>query len=160
MPSLFWLGFNFSIFDEASIFNKVTEKSLTAMKKPVSDDYDKKKICFKDDCFDLKIADTAKKRQKGFQGRRSLDKEKGMLFIFEKEDFHSFWMKNTFIPLDIIWLNKNLKVVHIAFDVRPCKNSSCHIITPDKKAFYVLEINGGMAQEIGLEKGKQMKFAY
>lgn len=101
------------------------------------------KVCFDSQCFKVEIAQTQEKLTKGLMLRKSLDPDKGMLFIFEIEHEHSFWMKDTFIPLDIIWINMNKEVVHIERNVQPCAEE-CEIIVPDAKAKYVLEINPGI----------------
>ena len=88
--------------------------------------------------------------------RKELDKNKGMLFIFDKEGIYPFWMKNTLIPLDIIWIDSNDKVVFISQNVQPCKNLICPSIFPTVKAKYVLEVNAGVCQEIGLKVGDEL----
>ena len=65
-------------------------------------------------------------------------------------------MKNTLIPLDIIWINGNEEVVSINKNSQPCKKDYCPIIKPTKDAKYVLEINGGLSEEIGLSVGNKV----
>jgi hypothetical protein len=89
--------------------------------------------------------------------REHLAGKEGMLFIFEKEDIYSFWMKNTLIPLDIIWLNKEGRAVFIKKNAQPCSLEICPGIVPDATALYVLEINAGKAEEIGLKIGEQLE---
>lgn len=72
-----------------------------------------KQICFQENCFEVELAITTEEITKGLMFRKELPQNKGMLFIFAKEGIRSFWMKNTLIPLDIIWLNKNKEVVFI-----------------------------------------------
>lgn len=117
------------------------------------------KICFKEYCFNLEIADDNLERAKGLMFRKDLCDDCGMLFIFEKEGDYKFWMKNTLIPLDIIWIDQNLEVVYIANAV-PCTKEKCELYGPDKNILYVLEINKGKANEIGLDIGDRMKFEY
>ena len=64
-------------------------------------------------------------------------------------------MKNTLIPLDIVWIDKNEEVVFIAENVLPCVTEICESYSPDKEALYVLELNSGIVKEIGL-KGEDM----
>ena len=90
--------------------------------------------------------------------REELDSNEGMLFIFNDEAAYSFWMKNTLIPLDIIWLNRGKEVVFISKNVQLCENDSCPLISSNKKALYVLELNAGMADKIGLNVGDKMRF--
>lgn len=114
------------------------------------------KICFSEDnCYSVEIAKNATERERGLSGREKLAQGKGMFFIFEKEEIYSFWMKNMNFPLDIIWLDKNYKIVFIAKNVQIC-DSECEKIIPDSEAQYVLEINGGEADRIGLKEGNVM----
>jgi hypothetical protein len=111
------------------------------------------KICFKNNCFEVELAITDEEQMLGLMFRKSLDQNRGMLFVFREEGMHSFWMKNTFIPLDIIWINKQTEIIFISENTQPCHQDTCPSIAPDKKAKYVLEINGGISKEIGLKVG-------
>ena len=115
---------------------------------------DKAKVCFKDKCFIAEIADTEKERREGLQNRENLKSNAGMLFVFDGEEKHSFWMENTLIPLDIIWINKDKEVVFIKQNATPCSN--CLSYTPDEKAKYVLEVNAGTTKDIGLKEGDKI----
>ena len=64
------------------------------------------------------------------------------------------------IPLDIIWINENGEIIFIKENAQSCKDYFCPSISPDKKAKYVLEINGGIAKEIGLAIGDEVKKEY
>lgn len=116
------------------------------------------KVCFKDSCFDVGLAVTAQERERGLMFREKMGITEGMLFIFEEEDKHSFWMKNTFIPLDIIWVNRDKQVVYISKNNRPCLMESCPIIYPDRDALYVLEVNAGVVDSIGLKMEDKINF--
>ena len=109
------------------------------------------KVCIDQTCFEIEIADSKEERNQGLMYREHLDTDKGMLFIFEKEDIHSFWMKNTLIPLDMIWISEEMEIVSIFPNAQPCKTKNCESIRPLKKATYVFEINGGLAAEKGIE---------
>jgi len=115
-------------------------------------------VYFKDHCFSVELALTPEEKGRGLMHRENLPKDRGMLFIYEKEGEYSFWMKNVLIPLDIIWIDKDKKVVYIAENCRPCPDVPCPSIRPDSPAKYVLEINGGLASEIGLSVGSQLEF--
>jgi uncharacterized membrane protein (UPF0127 family) len=114
-------------------------------------------VCAGEKCFSVELAKTNAEREKGLMNRASLDKNKGMLFIFDKEGIYPFWMKNTLIPLDMIWADSNGKAVFISQNVQPCKSLICPSVIPTSKAKYVLEINAGICQKIGLKLGDELK---
>ncbi|PIP23748.1 MAG: hypothetical protein COX90_03955 [Candidatus Nealsonbacteria bacterium CG_4_10_14_0_2_um_filter_38_17] len=118
------------------------------------------KICLRGECYYVELAVTPEERQKGLMFRNKLDKDRGMFFIFPEEELYSFWMKNTLISLDIIWINKDEKVVFISENTSPCMNEFCPSIIPDKKAKYVLEIKGGVAGQLGLTIGDKAVINY
>jgi len=102
----------------------------------------------------VEIADTDLERQRGLMFRDSLCHSCGMLFVFWEEDFRSFGMKNTLIPLDMVFINANLTVIDVLHAV-PCAAEPCQTYTPKSKALYVLEVNGGRFDEkiIGQKAG-------
>ena len=106
---------------------------------PVSDNVKYGSVCFKNKCFQVELAETKMQREKGLMNRQVLGDNNGMLFIFEKDDIYPFWMKNTLIPLDIIWIDSNGVVVFIEENVEPCVDN-CSIFKSDREAKYVLEI--------------------
>jgi len=120
----------------------------------------KENVCFKENCFNVEIADSQTKRLLGLMYRKNLDKNSGMLFIFEKENIYPFWMKNTFIPLDMIWIDEKQRVAFIKESAQPCKTNICPSTTPDKKAKYVLEINAGLTKELGINIGDTVDLKY
>ena len=91
--------------------------------------------------FKAEIADTDLKRKAGLQCKKKMELNEGMLFIWETEDFRSFWMKNTSIPLDIIFINKTYEIIDIFYNAKPNNLKS---ISSKKKAKYVLELNKGV----------------
>lgn len=100
----------------------------------------------------VEIADDNYERQQGLMFRESLNENDGMIFIFEDENFQSFWMKNTLIPLDIIFIDKNFEIVDIKNAV-PCEEDPCAAYDSAKPAKYVLEINYGFAEKNSIEAG-------
>ena len=116
------------------------------------------RVCFKNNCFGIEIVSNESDRMKGLQFRKSLEQDKGMLFVFSESHRSVFWMKDTFIPLDIIWIDESRKVVHIEHNVPPCKKDSCPAYSTPYEALYVLEINAGKAEEIGLKEGDLLRF--
>lgn len=107
--------------------------------------------------YTLLIANDDKSRQVGLSGRKSLDKNTGMLFIFDKKGTYSFWMKNTQIPLDIIFIDKDT-IVDIVKNAPPQagNNGKLPIYTPKKEENYVLEINGGQSDKYKFKVGDKV----
>lgn len=114
------------------------------------------KVCARGNCFDVELAQNPEERARGLMFREQLDSDKGMLFIYENECKDYFWMKDTLIPLDIIWINGNKEVVFISKNMQPCSSESCDLLSPEVKAKYVLELNGGTSDKIGLSEGDKV----
>lgn len=106
--------------------------------------------------FDVEVASSPETRALGLMYRESLDENKGMLFIFEDESQRAFWMKNTKIPLDMIFINKEKKIVNI-LTAEPCDADPCQNYGSEKPAMYVLEINAGLAEKNNLKIGDSVK---
>lgn len=86
-------------------------------------------------------------RQMGLMFRPSLPADRGLLFVFENSDFHGIWMKNCRFPIDIVWLDENGKVVHVAESVPPCRKDPCPVYLPQQRASYVVEIGAHQARK-------------
>jgi hypothetical protein len=96
--------------------------------------------------FSLEVAADDASRARGYMFRAQVGPKEGMIFVFEREDRHPFWMKNCKVPLDIIWLDASFRVVHMASDVPPCPpEGECPSIIPLRSGRYVLEFAGGTA---------------
>jgi len=106
--------------------------------------------------FKVDIADTQQKQSLGLMFRDSMPPEQGMLFIFPNEALRSFWMKNTRIPLDIMYFDKDLKMVSISADTPPCRVSRCPSYPSTGPAMYVLELNAGVASALGVGPGDRL----
>ena len=115
------------------------------------------KACVKEKCFNLEIAQTPEQRAKGLMYSSSLNKNSGMLFIYPKEQTSSFWMKNTLIPLDMIWINKDKEIVHIQHNALPCTQDPCQTYPSNKKALYVLEINANLSKQYNFNIGDKVQ---
>ena len=103
--------------------------------------------------FSVEIADTQQKQALGLMFRDQMPADQGMLFIFPAEAPRSFWMKNTRIPLDIMYFDKDLKLVGISADTPPCRVKHCPSYPSIAPAKYVLELNAGTASELGVGLG-------
>lgn len=116
------------------------------------------KVCINNNCFYVELAKTQEEITDGLMYREVLDEDRGMLFIFDEEKEHSFWMKNTLIPLDIIWINKDKEVVDIKKNVQPCVQEKCEIFKPSNKAKYVLELNAGQSDKTNIKIDNRFNF--
>jgi len=104
--------------------------------------------------FNIEIADNEASRSQGLMYRKSLPESAGMLFIFPKLARHAFWMKNTLIPLDMIFLDANLVVVGIVANATPGSLNSRGVA---KESLYVLELNAGSAEKFSIKEGSQAR---
>lgn len=98
----------------------------------------------------VEIADDDAERERGLMFRRELAPDRGMLFIFDRAEPQSFWMRNTYIPLDIIYIGPTGRIVSIAENTTPLSEAPIPSAGP---AQYVLELKGGRAAEIGARPG-------
>lgn len=105
--------------------------------------------------YDIEFADTPYKRQTGLMYRTEMASHQGMLFIFEDSALRSFYMKNTSIALDLIFLNENLEIVHVYENSIPNDPFSIPSLVPAK---YVLELVAGQSKEYQLAKGMKIKY--
>ncbi|MAZ56506.1 hypothetical protein CL653_01840 [bacterium] len=108
--------------------------------------------------YTLLIADSSEKRQQGLSGVQSLDMYEGMLFIFPEAGKYGMWMKDMVIPLDMIWLDTQYKVVHIAEAVLPASYPS--ILVSPADALYVIEVSSGTVERESLEVGDKITLTY
>jgi uncharacterized protein len=106
--------------------------------------------------INAEIASTYESREKGLMMRGELDESSGMLFVFESSSPRTFWMKDTLIPLDIIFLDENLKVINISENTKP--NQTTETYSSTQPALYVLEMNGGWSKKHNLKNGSQLRF--
>jgi uncharacterized protein len=95
--------------------------------------------------INVEYATTPVEQAQGLMFRQSLNQSSGMLFVFQGDDMRTFWMKNTLIPLDMIFIAQNMTIVNIAKDAMPCVQDPCHVYDSGRPARYVLEVNGGFA---------------
>jgi uncharacterized protein len=97
-------------------------------------------------------------RAMGLMFRPSLPLDRGMIFLFETADFHGIWMKNCRFPIDILWLDEEKRVVHVAESVPPCKADPCPVYNPMRRASYVIELNAGQARKEKAVVGSTVAF--
>jgi uncharacterized membrane protein (UPF0127 family) len=99
------------------------------------------------------LAATEADRERGLMFRQELGQDTGMLFVFDEPGPHAFWMKNTLIPLDMLWLDDNGKIVSMAESAQPCKTAECPTYPSRAASSYVLEVNAGFAKKHHLRVG-------
>jgi uncharacterized membrane protein (UPF0127 family) len=115
-------------------------------------------VCITGKCFGVEVVDTPATRSRGLMFRESLDQNKGMLFVYDEEGMYHFWMKNTLIPLDMIWIGQDMRIVNIARNAQPCTADPCPTYNPGGDAMYILEINGGLSERRGFVIGEEVEF--
>jgi uncharacterized membrane protein (UPF0127 family) len=103
--------------------------------------------------FTVEIADTTAEREHGLMDRTAMPPDHGMLFVFADAEPRTFWMKDTLIPLDILFFDSAHRLVTILQNVPPCKTNPCPTYPSTAPARYVLELNAGTAARIGARKG-------
>ena len=106
--------------------------------------------------IESEVADTAEVRRTGLMNRTSLGEFQGMLFVFEKEQQLSFWMKDTTIPLSIAYISKS-KVIQEIYDMEPLSQKS---IQSRHSVLYALEVNQGFFEAHNIQKGDKVVFDY
>jgi uncharacterized membrane protein (UPF0127 family) len=106
----------------------------------------------------VEVAADEELRSQGLMYRDQLAENRGMIFLFTQAGEYPFWMKNTLIPLDMIWMDAQHRIVHIAHDVQPCKADPCPNYPPNAQASSVLELAAGVAAKHHLADGNVLRF--
>jgi uncharacterized membrane protein (UPF0127 family) len=107
--------------------------------------------------YRLELALTPEEQAQGLMFRENLPDRTGMIFDFDQAGDHHFWMKNTMIPLDMIWMDASGKVIFVSANTPPCKADPCPTYGPDAPARQVLEIAGGMAAKEKITVGSTLR---
>jgi Uncharacterized conserved protein len=110
--------------------------------------------------FSTEFATNDAQRAHGLMDRPHMDADHSMLFIFPRDEPRAFWMKNTLIPLDILYFDGARKLVAMQLNAEPCKADPCAIYpSGNLPARYVLELNAGTASKLGLQLGDELTVA-
>jgi uncharacterized membrane protein (UPF0127 family) len=117
---------------------------------PVAIDVDGKQVVFQSE-----VADEPAERQRGLMFREHMADDQGMIFLFSEEEQQSFWMKNTLIPLDMIFIRADRTILGVVEDATP--QTTTPRAVPGASQF-VLEINGGVARRLGIRAGQRVSF--
>ena len=138
-------------------FSIITQKSISCEAQYLNKEklFVENKLSKNKELFLVELAKNNYERQTGLQCKKKLKKNEGMLFIWSDEDYRSFWMKNTVIPLDLIFINSSLEVIEVYFDAKPFSEK---LIRSKKKAKFVLELNVGVFKELGFDVGDRIIF--
>jgi uncharacterized membrane protein (UPF0127 family) len=107
--------------------------------------------------FSAELATDDVQRQRGLMMRQSLPADHGMLFVFPRTEPQAFWMKNTLIPLDMLYFDAARRLVSMQLNVPPCQADPCPVYPSEGPARYVLELSGGTARGIGVQPGDELK---
>lgn len=106
----------------------------------------------------VEIADDAESRARGLMFRDELADDQGMLFIWNQAEPRAFWMRNTRIALDIVYIGPDLRIVAWSLDTPPCRTRNCPNYPSGRPAQYVLEVRAGEMERIGAEIGDPVEF--
>lgn len=110
--------------------------------------------------YNIEVADNDAERARGLMFRDSMAADHGMLFIHDRQEPQAYWMKNTHIPLDILYFDNAHKLVAQQRDVPPCSlGDACPPYPSNVPARYVLELNAGQADQLKLQDGVELKFS-
>ena len=104
----------------------------------------------------VEVVQTPAERQKGLSGRLCIEKNQGMLFIFDKPSHYPFWMKDMNFPIDIVWIDDNHKVVDLDINVNPSTYPNTFV--SEKSAQYVLELQANRTKDLKIELGTLVNF--
>lgn len=115
-------------------------------------------VCFKGGCVDVQIAREKKDLEKGLQDRSFLSPSEGMFFVFPVNGRWDFWMKDTLISLDIIWLDEKQDVIHVEEGLPPCVTATCSSYGPEEESRFVLEVSAGGAKRLGIKIGDRAEY--
>jgi uncharacterized membrane protein (UPF0127 family) len=139
--------------------DKQQELTISQELRSESDGYQHVNVTLNGMLLVADIAATDEQRTKGLSVKDRLDENEAMLFVFDYEAQHTFWMKNMKFPIDIIWINSDKTVVYIEHNVEPCSSEIfCPVFRPDHDSLYVLETVGGFAERHDIVKGTMVEF--
>lgn len=139
------------------IFIFLSGKGLSAPLKSCGDKtLPTKTLLWKETPFVVSIAKAEQDRVCGLSNRVGLEAGEGMFFVFDNPAFHGMWMKDMRFPIDIIWLDENLRVLTVFHDVSP--QTYPRVFYPQQKASYVLEIIAGTAKNYGMETSRRFQW--
>lgn len=108
--------------------------------------------------LEVELALTEEEQRKGLSGRKSLENDQGMLFVFDQPGKYYFWMKDMNFPIDIIWIGEENEIIYIKKDAKP--GNTLETFGPNENSRYVLEVNSGFSEKNDLKIGEKIEFSY
>ena len=108
----------------------------------------------------VEIAANEKQRETGLMFRQALAADQGMLFVFEEQSSIHVWMKNTLIPLDVIFIDQTGKIVSMLKNLPPCKQTNCPVYHSAAPASFMLEVNAGFIEQQQIQPGQAIKLPF
>ncbi len=106
--------------------------------------------------FSVEIADDFPEQAQGLMFRRELQRDHGMLFVYDEAEPQAFWMRNCYIPLDILYFDADARFINGHYNAPPCNAQQCPNYVSDRPAKYVLEVAGGVAKALNLAPGDRL----
>jgi hypothetical protein len=143
---------NYKVKSNEELLNNVKEPQFVKQGELEFLKKDNKSVISK---IDIEIADNEPKTMQGLMYRKSMDENRGMLFVFPKAEEHSFWMKNTLISLDIIFIDANNKIIKIHKHTTP---QSTKGLPSGGPTLFVVEVNAGYTDKFGISEGDMVNF--
>ena len=129
---------------------KTAQSSVPASVASIAIDTGERKVSFR-----VEVAVTPEEHARGLMYRSRLADDAGMMFVFEQPAVQRFWMKNTLIPLDMIFIGKDRKIVGVVENAAPETENERMVGAPSQ---YVLEISGGLSAKLGIHRGEPVDF--
>jgi uncharacterized protein len=156
MVAVFMTVGHFSTSFSDKVINNVANSGIENNTFGKLSEYDKLVVTINGYNISAFIADTDEKRTNGLSRVENLDKDQGMLFVFDYPSKQEFWMKEMNFPIDIIWIDENHTVIHIERSLEPCVTTfMCPSYSPSNNAKYVLETSAGFAESHSINLGSK-----
>lgn len=108
----------------------------------------------------VEIAANEKQRETGLMYRQTLAPDHGMLFVFEEQAIINIWMKNTLIPLDVLFIDQTGKIVSVLKNLAPCKQANCPVYHSGAPASFMLEVNTGFIEQQQIQAGQALRLPF
>lgn len=138
----YFILFIFSMISWVFVYIKFFYDWPTNIENNKVEEYIWDSVCIKEICFKIDKAKTPQEKNRWLQYVDWMPDDYGMLMIYDFSNINKMWMKDTLIPLDIIWIDENKKISYIEHNAQPCEeNKECKIINPKVESKYILEIN-------------------